>query len=229
MSMPMSRRPNILFVFTDDQRFDTVSAPGNPEIETPHFDRLVARGTTFTHAHIRGGTSGAVCMPSRAMMLTGRALFSLGGAGPGPLRPHRHPAAARGFLLAPGGQLAPPPPDPLQGGGECSGHQPPVRHHQPQGPGGGAVRDPDGRGHPGEGLREDADHFSPPVPCRQRAAGSSRLEGHCGLLRQAVNQRVVYPLYLPKDGICRAGLKLERTCGMRTRHLAAAENECYSR
>ena len=40
-------------------------------------DRLVAKGTAFTNAHIMGGTHVAVCMPSRAMMLTGRTLFSL--------------------------------------------------------------------------------------------------------------------------------------------------------
>ena len=65
-------QPNVLFVFTDDQRFDTIAALGNSEIDTPNLDRLAAEGTTFTHAHIMGGTSGAVCMPSRAMMLSGR-------------------------------------------------------------------------------------------------------------------------------------------------------------
>ena len=70
-------KPNILFVFTDDQRFDTIAALGNEEIDTPNMDRLVAQGTTFTNAHIMGGTSGAVCMPSRAMLLTGRTFFSL--------------------------------------------------------------------------------------------------------------------------------------------------------
>lgn len=70
-------KPNVLFIFTDDQRFNTISALGNSEIETPNIDRLVARGTTFTHAHIMGGTSGAICMPSRAMLMTGRTLFSL--------------------------------------------------------------------------------------------------------------------------------------------------------
>ena len=73
----MTNRPNIVFLFTDDQRFDTISALGNPEIETPNMDRLVAKGTAFTNAHIMGGTHVAVCMPSRAMMLTGRTLFSL--------------------------------------------------------------------------------------------------------------------------------------------------------
>ncbi|MFW5858185.1 MAG: sulfatase-like hydrolase/transferase [Planctomycetota bacterium] len=70
-------RPNVLFLFTDDQRFDTMSAMGNPEIETPNLDRLAARGTLFTHAHIMGGTSAAICMPSRAMLMTGRTLFRL--------------------------------------------------------------------------------------------------------------------------------------------------------
>lgn len=73
----MSKRPNIVFIFTDDQRFDTIAALGCSEIETPHMDRLVAKGTTFTNAHIMGGTHVAVCMPSRAMMLTGRTIFSL--------------------------------------------------------------------------------------------------------------------------------------------------------
>lgn len=72
-----AKQPNILFLFTDDQRFDTLSALGNSEINTPNMDRLVNMGTTFTHAHIMGGTSGAVCMPSRAMMMTGRTLFSI--------------------------------------------------------------------------------------------------------------------------------------------------------
>ena len=65
---------NVLFLFSDDQRFDTLHALGNSEIRTPNLDRLVRRGTAFTHAHIRGGVQGAVCMPSRAMLLTGRTL-----------------------------------------------------------------------------------------------------------------------------------------------------------
>jgi arylsulfatase A-like enzyme len=81
--MSHSRQPNILFLFTDDQRFDTIHALGNPVIHTPNMDRLVARGTAFTHAFIPGGTSGAVCMPSRAMVHTGRTLFHIEGAGEG--------------------------------------------------------------------------------------------------------------------------------------------------
>ena len=74
-------RPNVLILFTDDQRFDTLAALGNPAIRTPNMDALVARGTTFTHAHIPCGTSGAVCMPSRAMLHTGKTLFHLKDAG----------------------------------------------------------------------------------------------------------------------------------------------------
>jgi arylsulfatase A-like enzyme len=84
----MSDRPNILLFFTDDQRFDTLRALGNERIHTPNLDRLVERGTTFTHAHIPGGTSGAVCMPSRAMLHTGRTLFHLDREGQGIPREH---------------------------------------------------------------------------------------------------------------------------------------------
>ena len=79
----MSEKPNIVIFFADDQRFDTIAALGNEEIKTPNLDRLVQAGTTFTHAHIPCGTSGAVCMPSRAMLHTGRTLFHLEGEGQG--------------------------------------------------------------------------------------------------------------------------------------------------
>ena len=72
-----NERPNIVFLFSDDQRFDTIRALGNPEIQAPNLDRLVRSGVSFTRAHIMGGTSGAVCVPSRAMLLTGRTLFHL--------------------------------------------------------------------------------------------------------------------------------------------------------
>lgn len=72
-----SGRPNILFFFTDDQRFDTLRALGNEDVFTPTMDVWVRQGATFTHAHIMGGTAGAVCMPSRAMLMTGRTLFHL--------------------------------------------------------------------------------------------------------------------------------------------------------
>jgi len=75
------RRPNIVFIFSDDQRFDTIAALGNRQIVTPNMDRLVRNGTAMTGAYIMGSMSGAVCMPSRAMLLSGRTLFSLEGQG----------------------------------------------------------------------------------------------------------------------------------------------------
>ncbi|MFW5915318.1 MAG: sulfatase-like hydrolase/transferase [Planctomycetota bacterium] len=79
--MSKSDRPNILFILTDDQRYDTIHALGNDEISTPNMDELVREGTTFTHATIMGGTAPAVCMPSRGMIMTGRYLFHLDGRG----------------------------------------------------------------------------------------------------------------------------------------------------
>ena len=70
-------RPNILFILTDDQRFDTIHALGNDQIQTPNLDELCQHGMAFTNAHIPSGTVGAVCMPSRAMLNTGRTLFHL--------------------------------------------------------------------------------------------------------------------------------------------------------
>lgn len=77
----MTKKPNILFFFADDMRFDTIAAMGNDEIITPNLDKLVASGTAFSQMHIPSGTSGAICMPSRAMLHTGRTLFHIKGEG----------------------------------------------------------------------------------------------------------------------------------------------------
>ena len=68
---------NVLVLYTDDQRYNTIAALGNDEIHTPNLDRLVQMGTTFTHAHTMGGQHGALCAPSRSMLMTGRPLFRL--------------------------------------------------------------------------------------------------------------------------------------------------------
>ncbi len=69
------KRPNVLFLFADDQRFDTIQALGNDAIITPTLDALARNGTAFTHTHIMGSTLGAVCVCSRASLITGRGLF----------------------------------------------------------------------------------------------------------------------------------------------------------
>ena len=72
-----AKRPNVLFLFTDDQRPGTIGALGNDRINTPHLDKLVERGLSFTNAYIMGGTSMAVCTPSRAALFSGRTLWNL--------------------------------------------------------------------------------------------------------------------------------------------------------
>ncbi len=69
-------RPNILFMIADDHRHSAIGALGTEAVSTPTFDQLIADGACFTQAHIMGSTSGAVCMPSRGMLMTGRNLFA---------------------------------------------------------------------------------------------------------------------------------------------------------
>lgn len=75
--MSTKKKPNVLFLLTDDQRYGTIHALGNEAIQTPNMDRLVHMGTSFVHAHIPGGTASAVCMPSRAMINSGKTVFHL--------------------------------------------------------------------------------------------------------------------------------------------------------
>jgi len=74
---PPGRRPNILFLFADDQRADTIAAWGNSHIRTPNLDRLVRQGYSFRNNYNMGGNSGAVCIPSRAMVNSGKAYFRI--------------------------------------------------------------------------------------------------------------------------------------------------------
>jgi arylsulfatase A-like enzyme len=70
-------KPNILILFADDQRADTIGAHGNAHIKTPVIDGLVRGGTSFRRNYVMGGNSGAVCVPSRAMLMTGKTWFAL--------------------------------------------------------------------------------------------------------------------------------------------------------
>lgn len=70
-----ARRPNVLMLYTDDQRYDSIGALGTPVVQTPNIDALMARGTVFTNPYIMGGTQGAICVCSRACLMTGRTLW----------------------------------------------------------------------------------------------------------------------------------------------------------
>lgn len=70
-----NKKPNILLLFTDDQTYEAVHALGNPIVQTPNMDRLIQRGTLFTHAYNMGGWNGAICTASRAMIISGRSIW----------------------------------------------------------------------------------------------------------------------------------------------------------
>jgi len=84
-----TRPPNVLLFLADDLRADALGAYGNPHVRTPHLNALARSGTTFRRAYVMGSHHGAVCVPSRAMLLTGRSLFRLGGNGN--VIPPQHP------------------------------------------------------------------------------------------------------------------------------------------
>jgi arylsulfatase A-like enzyme len=65
--MPQDKRPNIILIITDQQRFDTIRALGFPYMETPNLDRLIEEGVLFTNCFITAPS----CVPSRASLFTG--------------------------------------------------------------------------------------------------------------------------------------------------------------
>ncbi len=75
---PTPSKPNVVILFADDHRASTL---WNEAIHMPNLRKLMAQGVSFPNAHIMGGNNGAVCTPSRAMLLTGRRLAQLPGNG----------------------------------------------------------------------------------------------------------------------------------------------------
>ena len=70
-----AKRPNVLLIFADDQRADSLGAWGNPAIKTPNIDRLANSGFSFRSNYCMGAMGGAVCVPSRAMLNSGLSLY----------------------------------------------------------------------------------------------------------------------------------------------------------
>jgi arylsulfatase A-like enzyme len=69
-----TRRPNFIFITSDDHHFQCFGAAGNPHIRTPNLDRLASRGILFSNGQI----STAQCAPSRGILLTGLETFQSG-------------------------------------------------------------------------------------------------------------------------------------------------------
>ena len=76
-----SPKPNVVLIYTDDHRYTGVHALGKQAVRTPNLDKLADYGIAFTKAYLMGSFSGATCIPSRAMLHTGRNLFQLDGIG----------------------------------------------------------------------------------------------------------------------------------------------------
>jgi arylsulfatase A-like enzyme len=72
----MPARPSFIFLIADDHRHESIGASGCREVRTPALDRLAATGTSFDGAHCQGGMHPAVCVPSRATLMTGRNIFA---------------------------------------------------------------------------------------------------------------------------------------------------------
>jgi choline-sulfatase len=73
----LGERPNILFILTDDQAPHTLSSYGNQVCQTPNIDKLASSGIVLDQAYHMGSMSGAVCSPSRTMIMSGRTLWHL--------------------------------------------------------------------------------------------------------------------------------------------------------
>ena len=67
------KRPNILFILTDDQGYGDISAHGNPVLKTPHLDKLRSEGVRFSDFHVS-----PTCSPTRSALMTGRHEFKNG-------------------------------------------------------------------------------------------------------------------------------------------------------
>ncbi len=84
------KRPNILLLCTDQQRYDALGCYGNEAISTPHLDALAAESVLFERCYVQS----PVCAPSRASLLTAQ-------------YPHTHGLWANGVTLPPGGERFP--------------------------------------------------------------------------------------------------------------------------
>lgn len=73
-NMPI-KKPNVLFLFADDQRADALGCSENSYIKTPNIDKLAQTGVRFSNSYVMGGHHGAICAPSRAMLMSGKSLF----------------------------------------------------------------------------------------------------------------------------------------------------------
>ena len=68
---------NVLFILVDDMQKTCINVYGNPQVVSPNIDNLVNNGITFSHTYTNGALCGALSMPSRAMIMTGRGVYQI--------------------------------------------------------------------------------------------------------------------------------------------------------
>lgn len=76
-SMQAKKQKNILFILVDDMQKTCIHAYGNSQVYSPNIDNLVNNGISFSHTYTNGALCGALSMPSRAMIMTGRGVFEI--------------------------------------------------------------------------------------------------------------------------------------------------------
>ncbi len=69
------KKPNLLFIIADDQAPRSIGGVNNPEIKTPNLDKLAKQSVLFNNCFNQGSWSGAVCVASRTMLITGQSVF----------------------------------------------------------------------------------------------------------------------------------------------------------
>ncbi|MCL3854464.1 sulfatase-like hydrolase/transferase [Parabacteroides sp. GYB001] len=72
---------NVLFILVDDMQKTCIHAYGNNQVVSPNIDRIVDQGISFMHTYTNGSLGGALSMPSRAMIMTGRGVYEVSGDG----------------------------------------------------------------------------------------------------------------------------------------------------
>jgi arylsulfatase A-like enzyme len=71
------KKPNFIFILSDDQRFDAIGYDSNYKVKTPNLDKLARNGAVFTNTYNMGAWGGAICVASRSMLITGKSVWNV--------------------------------------------------------------------------------------------------------------------------------------------------------
>lgn len=77
LAQSKKKAPNVLFILVDDMQASSIHSYGCNQVYSPNIDRIIDNGVSFTRAYTNGALSGALSMPSRAMIMTGRGVYQV--------------------------------------------------------------------------------------------------------------------------------------------------------